>query len=77
VALTLCNSAFETYARFGSRAEMVTSSRFGPVVLRQPNSYCIRAEVRSRAEAVIPRIEAGRHLASLLGVLSPGQEMGS
>ena len=33
----------------GSRAEVLTSSRCGPLFLRQPNSYCIRAEVRSRA----------------------------
>jgi hypothetical protein len=30
-------------------AEMLTSNRCGPLFLRQPNSYCIRSEVRSRA----------------------------
>jgi hypothetical protein len=37
--------------RNGSRAEMLASSRYGPVFLRQPNSYFIRAEVRSRADS--------------------------
>jgi hypothetical protein len=36
----------------GSRAEMLASRRCGPLFPRQPSSYCIRAEVRSRADTV-------------------------
>jgi hypothetical protein len=33
----------------GSPAEILTSRRCGPLLLRQLNSYCIREKVRSRA----------------------------
>jgi hypothetical protein len=43
------NGIANRHRSFGSRAEMLTSSRGGLLFLRQPNSYCIREKVRSRA----------------------------
>jgi hypothetical protein len=38
-------------------AEMLTSNRCGPLFLRQPNSYCIRSEVRSRAKSCREQVQ--------------------